>query len=116
MNIFWKDAFTKVCGKMHSFWTKNAPSAPYVCRVWPSEATTDTMELTGIPPHTTLLSKTESLNCIIEYFKLYVTRDTKGVLKDKIDNREIRGPGFVQENLILSKIDENISQNLVTTN
>ena len=53
------------------------------------------MELTGIPPHTTLLSKTESLNCIIEYFKLYVTREIKGLLKDELNAREIDGKSFV---------------------
>ena len=114
--IVWKEAFTKVCGKVQSFWTKNDPLAPYVCTLWPSEATTDTMDMTGIPPHTTLLANTENLKCIIEDFKWYVTRDTKGLLKDKIDDREKVGPGFVQEILILTKIDEIITYNKVTTN
>ena len=34
------------------FWTKNMPSAPYVRTVCPWEDTTNTMDITGIPPHT----------------------------------------------------------------
>ena len=40
----------------------------------------------------------------------------KGVLKDKLDAREISGPGFVQANLFFPKFDEIITQNKVTTN
>ena len=81
---------------MHSFWTKNIPSAPYVCTVCPWEATIDTMDITGIPPHTTLIAKIEILKCIIEDFKVSVTRDMKVVLKDNLNTREIGGLGFVQ--------------------
>ena len=98
------------------FWTKNIPSVPYVSMVWPSEATTDTMQITGIPTHNTLFAKTESLKCIIEGFKVSVNREMKGLLKDELDTREIGGMVFIQENLILSKLDEIISQNKVTTN
>ena len=65
--------------------------------VCPWEATTDTMGIAGIPPHTTLLAKIESLKCIIGYFKVSVTRYMKGLLKDDIYAREIGGPGIVQE-------------------
>ena len=82
--------------------------------VCPWEATNDTMDITDIPPHTTLLSKIEILKCIIEDFKLSVTRDMKGLLKDEIYTRDIRGPGFVQENLFFSKLDEIITHNKVT--
>ena len=98
------------------FWTKNIPSAPYVCTVCPWEATTDTMEITGIPPHTTLVAQIEIIKCIIEYFKLSFTRDMKGLLKDTINARDIGGPVFVQKHLILSKLDEIITHNKVTTN
>ena len=74
------------------------------------------MEITGIPPHTTLLAKIESLKCIMGYFKVYDTRSMKEVLKDKLGAREIGGPGFVQENLILSYLHEIITHNKVTTN
>ena len=77
------------------FRTTNIPSAPYVRIVCPWEATTDTMDITGIPPHTTLLAEIESFKCIIEDFKLSVTRDIKVFLKYGIDSRDICGPGFV---------------------
>ena len=101
---------------MHTFGTKNIPSSAYVRRVFPWKATTDTIDITGIPPKTTLLARIESLKCIIQYFKISITRDMKGVLKDEIDAREIGGPGFVQENIIFSKIDEIIPHNTITTN
>ena len=74
------------------------------------------MDITVIPPHTTLLAKTESLKCIIEDYKVSVTRDMKGVLKDYLDAREIGGPGFVQENIYISSINEIITHIKVTTN
>ena len=40
----------------------------------------------------------------------------KEVLKDKLGAREIGGPGFVQENLILSNLHEIITHKKVTTN
>ena len=40
----------------------------------------------------------------------------KGVLKVEINSRDIGGQGFVQENIILSKLDEIITHNEVTTN
>ena len=74
------------------------------------------MYITGISPHTTLLAKTESLKCIIEHFKGYITRDIKGVLKDELYAIDIGGPVFVQANLFFSKLDEIIAHNKVTTN
>ena len=73
------------------------------------------MYITGITPHTTLLAKTESLKCIIEDFKVSVIRDTKGVLKDELDARDIGGTGFVQANIIFSKLDEITTNDKVTT-
>ena len=40
----------------------------------------------------------------------------KGVLKDKLNAVKINGLGFVQGNLILSKLDEIIIHNKVTKN
>ena len=40
----------------------------------------------------------------------------KGVLKDKLYAIDIGSPGIVQANLIISKIDEIITHNKVTTN
>ena len=97
------------------FWTKNIPSVAYVRTLFPWEATNDTMDITGIPPHTTLIYEIESLQCIIQYFKVSITRDIKGLLKDNIDAREIVGMGFVQAKLIFSKLDEIITHNKVTT-
>ena len=105
-----------MCGKVHRFLDKKNLSAPYVRTVWTSEATTDTMDITSIPPHTTLLAKNESLKWIIEDFKVSVTRDMKGVLEDDLYYRYIGGPGFVQANIIFPKLDEIISQNKVTKN
>ena len=92
--LFEKKSSSKCAVRCTVFWTKNIPSAPYVCTVCPWEATTDTTEITGIPPHINLLTKIESLKWIIQYLKAYVTRDMKGVLKDKLDIRDIGGTGF----------------------
>ena len=62
------------------------------------------MDITGIPPHTTLVYKIEILKLIIEALKVSVTRDMKGLLKDKLNAREIGVPGFVQENPIFPSL------------
>ena len=77
------------------FWTKIIPLEPYARTVSPYEATTDTMDITVIPPRTTLVSKIERLKSIIEHFKVSFTRDMKEVLKYKLNVIEIGGPGFV---------------------
>ena len=77
------------------FWTKNIPSATSVRTVCLWEATIDTMGITGIPPHTTLLEKIEIFKCIIDNFKVSITRDIKLLLKDKLNVRDIGGPCFV---------------------
>ena len=82
----------------------------------PWEATTDTMDVTGIHPHTTLVSEIERLECIIEDFKVSITRYIKGGLKDELNARYIGGLVFLQEKLIISKLDEIITHNKVTTN
>ena len=64
--------------------------------VCPWGATTDTMDITGIPPHTTLVYKIVILKLIIGDFKVSVTLDMNRLLKDKLNAREIGGTGFVQ--------------------
>ena len=116
LKIFWKVAFTKVWGNMHSVLDQKTQSAPYVRMFWLLEDTTDTIDITGIPPHTNLLAKNERLKCIIGDCTVSVTRDMKRVLKYEPEVREISEPGFIQTNLILSKLDEIITHNKVTTN
>ena len=77
-------------------------------------SSTDTMDITGIPPNTTLVSKIERLKSIIEHFKVSFTRDMKGVLKYELNVRDIGGPGFVLKKKL--KLDEIITHNKVTTN
>ena len=74
------------------------------------------MDITGIPPQTTLLAEIESLKCFIEYFKVSITRDMNVLLKDYLGVREIGGTGFVHINIILSKLDGIITHNKVTKN
>ena len=69
------------------------------------------MDITDIPQHNTLLSKIESIKCIIQYFIVTFTRHMKEVLKDELDARDIGRPSFVQKNLILSKLDELVTDN-----
>ena len=52
----------------------------------------------------------------MQYFKVSITWDIKGVLKDELSSRDIGGPGFVQKNLTFSKLDEIITRNKFTTN
>ena len=72
--------------------------------VCPWGATTDTMYITGIPPHTTLVYKIVILKLIIEDLKVYVTLYVNRLLKDELNAREIGVTGFVQENPIFPSL------------
>ena len=47
------------------FIADSIPSLEYVCTACPWDATTDTVEIAGMPPHTTLLAEIDSLRIII---------------------------------------------------
>ena len=68
--IFFKLSLHQTCAvRCTVFWTVNIPSAACVRKVCPWEATTDTMDNTSIPPHTTLLSKIKALNASLNFLK-----------------------------------------------
>ena len=53
-----KRSINQICAvRCTVFFTKNIPSALYVRTVSPWEGTINTMDITSIPPHTTLLAK-----------------------------------------------------------
>ena len=51
------------------FLTDSIPYLGYVSTAFPWEDTIDTVETTGVPPHTTLLAEIESLRSIIKVLK-----------------------------------------------
>ena len=93
------------------FLRDSIPSSEYVRTACPWDATTDTVCITRITPHTLLLAETESLRSIIEAFKISLNSDIRNTLREELDAREVGGPGFVQSNIILSNIDQLLIQN-----
>ena len=70
------------------FLTDSIPYPEYVSTACPQEDTTDTVEITGMTPHTTLLAEIQSLRSIIENLKyIYLNGDIKNTLRDEIDAR-----------------------------
>ena len=68
------------------FLTDSIPYSGYVSTACPWEDTTDTVETTVIPPHTTLLAEIESLRSIIKVLKyIYLNSDIKNTLRDELD-------------------------------
>ena len=88
------------------FMTDPVPSAEFVRTAFPWNATAETPTITGIPPHTTLLAEMENLRAIIAGLQATLKNDLRDILKTELDTREVGGSGFVQSNLILSKIDD----------
>ena len=66
------------------FLTDSIPSSEYVRTACPWDATTDTVETTGITPHTTLLAEIESLRIIIEAFRIPLSSDIKNNLREEL--------------------------------
>ena len=77
------------------FLTDYIPSSEYMRTACPWDATTDTVVITGISPHTTLLAEIESLTSIIEYLKKSLNSDIKKTLWEEFYARGFLGPGFV---------------------
>ena len=85
--------------------TDTIPSTELVQTAFPWDATEDTPSITGIPPHATLLAEIKDLRLVVTNLKVTLKEDIKYILKKKLDNRELGGAGFVQSNLILSKLN-----------
>ena len=68
------------------FLTDSISYSGYVSTACPWEATTDTVETSVIPPHTTLLAEIESLRSIIKVLKyIYLNSDIKNTLREELD-------------------------------
>ena len=58
--VFLKRILHQACAvRCTVFWTKHTPSETYVHMVCSWEATIDRIDITGIPPHTTLVYEIE---------------------------------------------------------
>ena len=76
--------------------TESIASSEYLRSECPWDARTDTLEITGIPPHKTLLAEIESLRSIIEDFKISLNSDINNTLREQFYAREVGGPSFVK--------------------
>jgi hypothetical protein len=76
----------------------------------PWEESSNPIEITGIPPHTTLLAKIEGLRNMVSGIGASVTSEMKGALRDELDARKVGDSAFAQSSLILSKLDLLISK------
>ena len=87
------------------FWVEDIPSTSHVKIIYPWEESSNPIEITGIPPHTTLLAEIEGLRKMVSGIGASIASEMKGALRDELDAREVGGTAFAQSSLILSKLD-----------
>ena len=87
------------------FWVEEVPHANDVRISYPWDNSERSTEITGIPPHTSLLAQIERLKITVENLQNSIGTDLKNVLVSELDSREIGGAGLAQGSLILSKLD-----------
>ena len=89
------------------FWT-NVEDIPFPEKVvvkYPWNATSETPEITGIPPDIVLLAEMEALQLKMQDLKDELKSSFKSVLIDQLDQREVGGSGFARGNEILKKVE-----------
>jgi hypothetical protein len=93
-----------------AFFSELVPHGNCVRVAFPWDRSKDTPEITGIPPHTILLSEITQLKGMVTVLRAQIRGDLQDVLGDELDKREIGGAGFVQSEKILGKIDELLAE------
>ena len=97
------------------FMTDSIPHANHVQTAYPWTRTSDSPDITGIPPHTTMLAEIAELRSLVlelkDELKSEVSSTIKTTITSELNAREVGGAGFVQSTLILQKIEELVEQN-----
>ena len=71
----------------------------------PWDATSETPEITGIPPDIMLLTKMESLQWKMQDLSDELKLSFESTLVEQLDQRQVGGSGFVRGNEILEKVE-----------
>ena len=90
-----------------SFWADvdDIPFPEKVVVKYPWNATSDTPEITGIPPDIVLLAEMEALQLKMQDLKDDLKSSFKLMLVEQLDQREVGGSGFARGNEILEKVE-----------
>ena len=87
------------------FWTDDIPFPEKVVVKDPWDATSETLETTGIPPDIVLLAEMESLQRKIQDLKEGLKSSFGLTLVEQLNQREVDGSGFARGNKILEKVE-----------
>ncbi|KAL3781326.1 hypothetical protein ACHAW5_007180 [Stephanodiscus triporus] len=94
------------CLRTSHFMTEVMPYADKVCVKYPWDKTSDTPEITGIPPDVLILTQFESVRGEMEAMKKSMTLSFEQMLKSELDAREISGSAYAQVHAMMAKTDE----------
>ena len=97
---------SKSCLRTSHFMTEVMPYADEVCVKYPWDKTSDTPEITGIPPDVLILAQFESVRGEMEAMKKSMTLSFEQMLKSELDAREIGGSAYAQVHAMMAKTDE----------
>ena len=78
------------------FMLETAPFADYVTSKYPWDKTSDTPEITGIPPDVLVLAEFESMRTKMDEMKISIGSDFEKTLKKELDDREVGGTVFTK--------------------
>jgi hypothetical protein len=96
---------SKSCLRTSHFMTEVMPYAVKVCVKYPWDKTSDTPEITGIPPDILILAQFESVRGEMEAMKTSMTLNFEHMLKSELDAREIGGSAYAQVHAMMEKTD-----------
>ena len=94
------------------FLSEDIPMKQYIVVAYPWKCTSDSPNLTGIPPHTVLMSELEEMRILLSAIRVGVKTDLTEVLQEELDKREIGGPAFSQSQAVLEKINQVLDNQL----
>ena len=100
-----KTLHSQSCLRTSHFMTKVMPYADKDCVKYPWDKTSNTPEITGIPPDVLILAKFESVYGEMEVMITSMTLSFQQMLKSELDTREIGGSAYAQVHAMTAKTD-----------
>ena len=88
------------------FMIETPPYANNVTTKYPWDQTSDTPEITGIPPDVMILAEFQEMKLELSNLRSGLESSFKQSLKDELDARDVGGSGYAQANEMMTKLDK----------
>ena len=92
--------------RLSSFLMDEIPLAEYVTVAYPWNKTSDTPEITGIPPDVLILAEFEDMRNHFHDMEAHMKAHFEQTLRKELDDREVGGTAFTKMGEMMTKIDQ----------